>query len=65
MPLCICQVLICLDDFHKDNGGTMFMPDSHTHKPDGLEKDEEGRFPGSEILEAPAGSVLIAHSAWW
>ncbi|MCJ1241765.1 hypothetical protein MMC14_009771 [Varicellaria rhodocarpa] len=63
--LCILQVLICLDEFRADNGGTMFMPDSHKHKPTGLEEDEEGTFPGAEILEAAPGSALIAHSAWW
>lgn len=59
------QVLICLDEFRGDNGGTMFMPDSHKDKPHGLEKDEDGTFPGSTVLTAPAGSVLVAHSAWW
>lgn len=59
------QVLICLDEFTKDNGGTMFMPGSHKHKPEGIEADEEGTLDGSVVLEAPAGSVLIAHSAWW
>ena len=59
------QVLICLDEFTKDNGGTMFMPDSHKHKPEGIEADEEGTLDGTTVLEAPAGSVLIAHSAWW
>ena len=59
------QVLICLDDFREDNGGTMFMPDSHKDKPHGLEEDQEGTFPGSTVLTAPAGSVLVAHSAWW
>ena len=59
------QVLLCLDDFREDNGGTMFMPDSHKHKPEGLEDDFEGTSPGSTILTASAGSVLVAHSAWW
>ena len=59
------QVLICLDEFRADNGGTMFMPNSHRHKPEGLEEDHEGTFPGSMTLTAAAGSVLIAHSAWW
>ncbi|DBA89954.1 TPA: hypothetical protein ACH3X2_004442 [Trebouxia sp. C0005] len=34
-------------------------------KPDGIEEDTEGTFPGSVTLTAPAGSVLVAHSAWW
>ena len=58
------QVLICLDDFREDNGGTMFMPNSHRDKPLGLEKDHGGTSPGSLVLKAPAGSVLVAHSAW-
>ncbi|KAL0050790.1 hypothetical protein WJX82_007295 [Trebouxia sp. C0006] len=60
-----CQVLICLDEFRQDNGGTMFMPNSHIQKPEGIEDDMEGTFPGSMTLTAPAGSVLVAHSAWW
>ena len=59
------QVLICLDEFRPDNGGTMFLPNSHRNKPEGLEEDHEGTFPGSVTLTAPAGSVLIAHSCWW
>ncbi len=59
------QVLICLDEFRQDNGGTMFMPNSHMQKPKGIEDDMEGTFPGSVTLTAPAGSVLVAHSAWW
>ncbi len=59
------QVLICLDEFRQDNGGTMFMPNSHIQKPEGIEDDMEGTFPGSMTLTAPAGSVLVAHSAWW
>ena len=43
----------------------MFMPGSHMHKPEGIEDDVEGTLDGSMVLEAPAGSVLIAHSAWW
>ena len=42
----------------------MFMPNSHKDKPAGLEEDEDGSFPGSVIMTAPAGSVLVAHSAW-
>ncbi|DBA79812.1 TPA: hypothetical protein ACH3X1_008473 [Trebouxia sp. C0004] len=60
-----CQVLICLDEFRQDNGGTMFMPNSHMQKPEGIEDDIEGTSPGSITLTASAGSVLIAHSAWW
>ncbi|KAL0021469.1 hypothetical protein WJX79_006443 [Trebouxia sp. C0005] len=60
-----CQVLICLDEFRQDNGGTMFLPNSQVQKPDGIEEDTEGTFPGSVTLTAPAGSVLVAHSAWW
>lgn len=56
--------MLCLDEFREDNGGTMFMPNSHKDKPKGLEEDHEGTFPGSIILKAPAGSVLVAHSAW-
>ena len=41
------------------------MPNSHIQKPEGIEDDMEGTFPGSMTLTAPAGSVLVAHSAWW
>jgi len=43
----------------------MFMPNSHIQKPEAIEDDMEGTFPGSMTLTASAGSVLVAHSAWW
>jgi len=57
------QVLWCLDDFRTENGGTMFQEKSHLlmRRP----VYDYSTPPGSQVLECPAGSVLIAHSAWW
>ncbi|EKX44488.1 hypothetical protein GUITHDRAFT_109608 [Guillardia theta CCMP2712] len=55
------QVLWLLDNFTSENGGTMFYPGSHEFfSPPNIEQ-----FSTPEILTAPAGSVLVAHSAWW
>ena len=56
------QVLWLLDDFREDNGGTMFLPGSHL-----TPQTTSGGFEdvaGQRVLEEPAGTVLIAHSAW-
>eukprot|EP01129_Flabellula_baltica_P012299 TRINITY_DN5538_c0_g1_i2.p1 TRINITY_DN5538_c0_g1~~TRINITY_DN5538_c0_g1_i2.p1 ORF type:complete len:415 (-),score=70.98 TRINITY_DN5538_c0_g1_i2:46-1209(-) len=56
------QILFALDDFHADNGGTGFYPNSHTFLTwpgDDLTEDT------GDILECKKGSVLMAHSAWW
>lgn len=58
------QVLWMLDEFRKDNGGTMFFPGSHLNmNPPIFEEFSEPE--GSDVISAPAGSVLVAHSAWW
>ena len=59
------QVLICIDDFTAENGGTAFIPNSHKQPPDRSFLGKECDVPGMQVLEAPAGTVLIAHSAWW
>jgi ectoine hydroxylase-related dioxygenase (phytanoyl-CoA dioxygenase family) len=56
------QVLWLLDDFREDNGGTMFLPGSHL-KPQSTSGGFED-IAGQCILNEPAGTVLIAHSAW-
>mmetsp|Transcript_3728 Transcript_3728/g.8072 ORF Transcript_3728/g.8072 Transcript_3728/m.8072 type:complete len:161 (-) Transcript_3728:58-540(-) len=61
------QVLWLLDDFREDNGATMFAPRSHellTTPPYSF--DLPHSFTGNgELLQAPVGSVLVAHGAWW
>ena len=48
------QVLWMLDDFRKDNGGTMFFPGSHLSlSPPVFEEFSEPE--GSQVLTAPAG----------
>jgi ectoine hydroxylase-related dioxygenase (phytanoyl-CoA dioxygenase family) len=57
------QVLWLLDNFTQHNGATMFLPQSHSWlKP----PDYDFSTPQqAQLLLAPAGSVLIAHGAWW
>lgn len=57
------QVLWLLDNFTEHNGATMFLPESHSW----LQQPEyDFSTPQqSQLLVAPAGSVLIAHGAWW
>jgi Phytanoyl-CoA dioxygenase (PhyH) len=63
------QVLWLLDDFGADNGGTMFLPDSalvDPDFPDGISFYGSSETPtAARLLTEPAGTVLIAHSAWW
>ena len=57
------QVMWLLDNFTHQNGATMFWPGSHSWL-----KQPEYDFSTPEdaqLLLAPAGSVLIAHGAWW
>jgi ectoine hydroxylase-related dioxygenase (phytanoyl-CoA dioxygenase family) len=57
------QVLWLLDDFTEHNGATMFLPDSHSWL---KQPDYDFSTPQhAQLLLAPAGSVLIAHGAWW
>ena len=57
------QVLWLLDNFTEHNGATMFLPDSHSWL---RQPDYDFSTPQqSQLLLAPAGSVLIAHGAWW
>ena len=67
MPPLGVQALWLLDDFREDNGGTMFLPGSHLVDgvPDGISAGGMETPPAAQVLIAPAGSVLIAHSAWW
>ena len=65
------QVLWLLDEFRADNGGTMFLPESalvdRNAVPHGISSsDESSETPAAaRLLTEPAGTVLIAHSAWW
>mmetsp|Transcript_23718 Transcript_23718/g.39016 ORF Transcript_23718/g.39016 Transcript_23718/m.39016 type:complete len:388 (+) Transcript_23718:113-1276(+) len=57
------QVLWLLDEFTANNGGTMFLPQTHQ-----LLKPPASNYtnpPGSRVVQAPAGSVLLSHAAWW
>jgi ectoine hydroxylase-related dioxygenase (phytanoyl-CoA dioxygenase family) len=57
------QVLWLLDNFTEHNGATMFLPESHEWL---QQPDYDFSTPHqSQLLLAPAGSVLIAHGAWW
>jgi ectoine hydroxylase-related dioxygenase (phytanoyl-CoA dioxygenase family) len=53
----------CLDEFSKANGATKIIPGSHrrTHVP---EHDGDYDHEGVDI-EAPAGSLILAHGACW
>lgn len=53
----------CLDPFSEDNGATKFIPCSHrrTHLP-----EHNGSYDHEGVtLEAPAGSLILAHGACW
>lgn len=58
------QTVWMLDDFTDENGATGVVPGSHRkgHPPDG--QTDAWREDG-HIMEAPAGSVVFAHGAWW
>jgi ectoine hydroxylase-related dioxygenase (phytanoyl-CoA dioxygenase family) len=57
------QVLWLLDNFTQHNGATMFLPDSHSWL---QPPDYDFSTPQqAQLLLAPAGSVLVAHGAWW
>mmetsp|Transcript_124298 Transcript_124298/g.264894 ORF Transcript_124298/g.264894 Transcript_124298/m.264894 type:complete len:335 (-) Transcript_124298:70-1074(-) len=57
----ICNTLIALDDFTKENGGTMFIPGSHVW--DSRRKPT----PDDQVayLEMPAGAMFIFDGALW
>ena len=64
------QVLWLLDEFRADNGGTMFLPGSHVADgcPSGITPGGSEVPPAAMVFGSPpepAGTVLIAHSAWW
>ena len=64
------QVLWLLDEFRADNGGTMFCPGSHVADgcPSGITPGGSEVPPAAMVFGSPpepAGTVLIAHSAWW
>lgn len=57
------QTIWCLDAFTADNGATLFIPGSHEREymPEHLGNyDHEG-----VVVEAPRGSVILAHGACW
>ena len=57
------QVMWLLDNFTQQNGATMFWPGSHSWL---QQPDYDFSTPeDAQLLLAPAGSVLIAHGAWW
>ena len=62
-----CQVLWFLNDVDVNNGGTMFYPASHLTEgiPAGITHGGNQTPLSSYTLSVPAGTVLIAHSAWW
>ena len=62
-PPLTAHAIWCLDDFGRDNGATKFVPGSHRrpHLPEhNGNYDHEG-----VIVEASAGSLIVAHGAIW
>jgi ectoine hydroxylase-related dioxygenase (phytanoyl-CoA dioxygenase family) len=62
-PALTAHAIWCLDDFCESNGATKVVPGSHrrTHLP-----EHNGDYDHEGItLEAPAGSLIIAHGAIW
>lgn len=62
-----CNCLWLLDDFTKDNGGTRVVPGSHrwAKMPEDEVADPMLPHPQEQIIEAPAGSLLILNSHVW
>lgn len=62
-PPLTAHAIWCLDDFCELNGATKFIPGSHRrpHLP-----AHNGNYDSEGVtVEAPAGSVIIAHGAAW
>eukprot|EP00276_Gloeochaete_wittrockiana_P009671 CAMPEP_0184645984 /NCGR_PEP_ID=MMETSP0308-20130426/2616_1 /TAXON_ID=38269 /ORGANISM="Gloeochaete witrockiana, Strain SAG 46.84" /LENGTH=279 /DNA_ID=CAMNT_0027075579 /DNA_START=1711 /DNA_END=2550 /DNA_ORIENTATION=+ len=57
------QVFWLLDDFTPTNGATMFWPQSHKRLT--LPENRDSTPPEAQLLLGKAGSVFLAHSAWW
>jgi ectoine hydroxylase-related dioxygenase (phytanoyl-CoA dioxygenase family) len=62
-PPLTAHAIWCLDDFSENSGATKFVPGSHRrpHLPEhNANYDHEG-----VTIEAPAGSLIVAHGATW
>lgn len=55
-------IIIALDDFTKENGGTFFLPGSQDRKD---APSEEEFFRNAIQIEMPAGSVCVFHAHLW
>lgn len=62
-PPLTAHAIWCLDDFSERNGATKVVPGSHrrTHLP-----EDNGNYdPEGVTIEAPTGSLIVAHGAIW
>lgn len=62
-PPLTAHAIWCLDDFSAESGSTLFVPGSHrrTHLPE----HEHDYAHEALAVEAPAGSLILAHGAIW
>lgn len=58
-------VLLCVDDFTQQNGGTIVWPFSHKTDGDPRNMREKMKFPGSVQVCAPKGSIIYTLGQTW
>lgn len=62
-PPLTAHAIWCLDDFTADNGATKFIPRSHRRS---KLPEHNGDYDHEGVtVEAPAGSLIVAHGATW
>ncbi len=59
--------ILMVDEFHKENGATRFVPGSHllSHEPAESMKDATDVYEGQVIACGPAGSIIIFNGSVW
>lgn len=59
------SVLLCIDDFTPQNGGTIVWPFSHKTDSDPRYLREKMKFPGDVHVNAPKGSIIYTLGQTW
>jgi ectoine hydroxylase-related dioxygenase (phytanoyl-CoA dioxygenase family) len=63
----VCNSIWLLEDFSEANGATRFVPGSHSwgRLPEQEMSDPWSRHPQQQLLEAPAGTVVVFNAHLW